>query len=87
MSMAISQNALSTNAEKIVSAFNGARSVKIKNLDASIVVYVGTTTAVASTNGWALKANDVLELDDVAGELWAVSASSTPSIAIIEQFQ
>ena len=87
MSLAISQNALSTSSEKIVSAFNGARRVKIKNLDASIVVYVGTTTAVASTNGWGLKTNDVLELDDVAGELWAIAASGTPSIAIIEQFQ
>ena len=86
MSLTISQNALSTTAEKIVSARNTRRKLTVKNHDASIAVYLGTTDAVTSSTGLQLKTNEVFEIDGHTGELWAIAASGTPSVGIVEQF-
>lgn len=85
MSLAVSQNALSTSAEKIVDAHNGMRRVIVKNHDAAIAVYVGADSGVTSANGYQLKTNESVTLENVTGELWAIAASGTPSIGIIEQ--
>lgn len=85
MSLAISQNALSTAAEMVVAAGRSKRKISIKNTDAAILVYIGTSAGVTAANGWVLGPAAVLEMDEHLGELWAIAASGTPSIAIIEQ--
>ena len=87
MGLAISQNALSTAAEKIISARSVGRRYIVKNLHASDVVYVGTSDAVSSSNGYQLKANESLTLDNHNGEVWAIAGSNTPSVGIVEQFE
>lgn len=87
MSLAISQNALSTAAEKIISARSVGRRYVLRNVDASIVIYIGTTDAVTSSNGFPLKAAETLIIDNHNGEVWAIAASATPSVAIMEQFE
>ena len=85
MSIAFSQNALSTTAEKVVNTARTARKVTLKNCDGSIIIYVGKDDTVTSSTGYPLKTNDVIEFDNHLGELYAIAASGTPSIAIIEQ--
>ena len=87
MSLTITQNALSTTAEKIVSRSNTHRKLKVKNHDASIAVFIGTTDAVTSSTGYQLKTNEVFEIENHVGELWAIAASGTPSVGIVEDFQ
>lgn len=87
MSLTISQNALSTAAEKIVDASPVRRRVRVKNHDGSIIVYIGTSASVSSSNGFQCRTNEIFEVEGVIGELWAVAASSTPSVGIvIEEF-
>lgn len=81
----VSQNTLSTTAEKILSDRPTRKSALILNTDATISVYVGTNSSVSSSNGFVIKAGASLSV--TAGiEWWAVAASGTPVIAIIEEW-
>lgn len=77
-----SQNALSTTAEKIASVSAGQHRVIVKNTDASITVYLGHSDAVTSANGMPLLAGESIALY-TRGEVWAIAASGTPTVAII----
>lgn len=90
MATTITTQALSTTAAAITSATTGGgrRDIYIKNMDASIVVYIGDEDDVSATNGWPLAAGAEikLEIDDYRDPtLYAVAASGTPRIAVIEQ--
>ncbi len=87
MSLYITQNALSTSAELIFPARNvQSRRLTVKNHDASIVVYVGADEGVTSANGYALASGASVEFEEHEGEIWAIAASGTPSVGLIEQF-
>ena len=75
------QNALSTTAEKIVSAANYTREVLVQNLDSTITVWVGGAETVTSSNGVRLRAGEAITFL-TTGEIWAIAASGTPTVAI-----
>ena len=83
--IATSTNALSITAEKIADVRPSRHRIVIRNNDGAIVVYVGPTSSVSSTVGFAIGAG-VREEFDYSGELWAIAASGTPSIAIAEEY-
>lgn len=83
--LAASQNALSTSSEVIAPARAGRKRVIVRNNDGSIVIYVGTTTAVSALNGFAIGPG-VREEFDYKGDLWAIAASGTPTISIAEEY-
>lgn len=85
--------ALSTTAEEIVPAaalaFTGVNipyRVAIKNVDAAITVYIGGSNVTsAGANGYELLFGEKIAIDLYVTEgLWAVAASGTPSIRILE---
>lgn len=84
----VSQNALSIAAEQILPVTRTRRRVAIRNLDTSIVVYIGHSSAVSSANGWPLLggtgAGESIALYTQAA-VWAIAASGTPVVAIIEE--
>lgn len=79
-----SQNALSTVAEKVLSTRAGRTFAEIKNMDAAITVYLGKDNTVSSANGYVLKAGEAFSLDNFVGEVWAIAASGTPTVCILE---
>lgn len=74
----------STTAGTAVAARATRRGVTIKNLDATITVYVGIAT-VSATNGMELKAGESIPLDTTA-LIQVIAASGTPKIAFIETY-
>lgn len=78
------QNALSTTAEVIFAAKADRLFAEVKNLDASITVYLGPTDAVTSSTGHALKAGESFAFENVIGAIYAIAASGTPTISTIE---
>lgn len=78
------QNALSTTAEVIFAAKPDRLFCEVKNLDASITVYIGPTDAVTSSNGHALKAGESFAFENVIGAIYAIAASGTPTVSTIE---
>lgn len=78
-----SQTALSVTASAIAVAFPGRRMAEVKNTDASISVYVGAS-GVTSSTGHLLKAGESFVFEDFDGAIYAVAASSTPTVTVIE---
>lgn len=93
--MALIQTQIMLNAvtaSKLCAARTGRKSLIIKNHDAAIVVTIGSSsvTATGATGGVQLKANDQLTLADPLStlpqeEFWAIAASGTPIVGVIEQ--
>ena len=81
----VGQNALSTNAEIIVTARSGRKRLILKNIDTSIVIYIGHSSGVTSGTGMPLAAGESIALESDA-DVYAIAASSTPTIAYIEEF-
>lgn len=79
-----SQNALSTTAEIIFAANSGVTRRIIKNSDASISVAIGTADTVTTSNGFLLKAGEQVIIEGYNGILYAIAASGTPSVSLIE---
>jgi predicted N-acetyltransferase YhbS len=84
MALGTKQVALSTTAAKIADARVEACTVKVKNKDASIVIYVGAI-GVTSATGYPLAAGAevTLELSKNSADLYAVAASGTPSACVM----
>lgn len=78
------QNALSTSAELVAAGMIGRRAIEIKNTDASIIVYLGMTSAVTSSTGYPLAAGEAFMFEDYDGPVYAIAASGTPTVALIE---
>lgn len=85
--------ALSTTAEAIVDqtalAYTTSTTpyrVAIKNMDGAISVYLGGSNVTsAGANGYELPFGATISLDLYTGDvLWAVAASGTPNIRILE---
>lgn len=77
------QNALSTTAEKIASISAGRHRVVVRNHDTAIAVYVGGAD-VSTSNGFLLDPKDAIPIYS-KGEIWAVAASGTPTVSVLEE--
>ena len=78
------QSATSTTSAEAVAARPQRHRVVLKNIDASITIYVGTGT-VTSANSIPLLAGESIALETTAA-INALSASGTPSLAYIEEY-
>ena len=77
--IATANHALSTTAAEILAA-GERRSVIVKNIDASIDVYVGAA-GVTSSDGMPLEPGQSMTIDkSAAAALYAVAASGTPAL-------
>lgn len=76
------QVATSTSSATLLAARSTRRYVLFKNIDASIVQYIGSGT-VTSSNGYKLAAGEEVRLE-ITTVINAIAASGTPSIAYIE---
>lgn len=79
------QNTLSTSAELLAAERSGRRRITIRNHDGSILVYVGTTSSVTSSTGFALGAGATIALESDAA-VYIIAASGTPLVSFIEEF-
>lgn len=82
---AASQIATSTAAALALAARATRRKVYVKNIDGSIVIYVGHDNTVTSTTGFALAAGATVELETTAA-IWAIAASGTPRLSFLEVY-
>src|SRR5688572_5864631 len=78
------QNALSTTAEAVVAANAGRFYAEVQNLDAAINVYLGKDNTVTTANGYLLGPGRTFGFQGYVGAIWAIAASGTPSVAMIE---
>lgn len=85
LSITTEQNALSTTAEVIAVVDQLRHSSLIKNLDASITVYVGPA-GVTSSNGMPLSSGQSVTIHST-GPIYAIAASGTPTIAILHEVE
>lgn len=76
----VDQEALSVTAEALLPARAQTYRTTIKNIDASITVYVGYDENVSSSNGMPLRAGESISVFTSAA-IWMVAASGTPSVA------
>ena len=77
------QYPLSTTAQKIASISAGRHRALIRNHDAALVVYVGGAN-VSTSNGFLLDPKDAVPIYS-KGEIWAVAASGTPTVSVLEE--
>lgn len=88
MSLVCSQNALSTTAEEVLAANQNRTYAEVKNLDTSIVIYLGHigsgSGVVTSSNGYPLAAGATFGFSNMGDAVYAIAASGTPNLAIIE---
>lgn len=81
---ATTQNALSTTAEVVLAANQSRTFAEIKNVDASINVYLGFSSAVTTSNGHLLRPGEAFAIEDYVGPIYAIAASGTPTVTTIE---
>ena len=82
--MRTEQNALSTSAERVAVSNQHRIFLEIKNADAAISVYLGADTSVTTSTGHLLKAGEAFAFENMPDEVWAIAASGTPTVTIIE---
>lgn len=84
-SIGTKQVALSTTAAKIVNSSDAGGVVKVKNLHATILVYVGHSGVTASTGYMVAAAGGEVTIDCKGNtpEIYAVAASGTPSVSVL----
>lgn len=85
LSITAEQNALSTTAEIVAAADQLRHSCTVKNLDAAIIIYVGPA-GVTSANGMSVAAGASIMLK-TTGPVYAVAASGTPTVAILNEVE
>jgi len=81
MATTSAQYTVTTSPVKIVSADTAAEAVHIHSETA--IAYLGGDSTVSSTTGYKLDVNDKITLANHEGEIWAVSASSSPMSVLI----
>lgn len=79
------QNTLSTSAELLAGTRSGRRRITIRNHDGAIVVYVGTSSSVTASDGFALGAGATISIESDAA-VYMIAASGTPVVSFIEEF-
>lgn len=82
-SLVTGQNALSTDAELVIAESPNRQFAEVKNTDASISVYLGKDATVSASNGHLLKAGEAFGFEGYTGPIWAIAASSTPTVSFI----
>jgi hypothetical protein len=88
MALATAQIALNSSTATKINTVGGTPNthykIYVKNLDASINVFVGIT-GVTSSNGLRLNSGETTIIDPVVAgtDLYAISASGTPSVAVM----
>ncbi len=84
MALGTAQHTLSTTASSVAVAHPKGSVVKVKNLDAAILVYVGDA-GVTATTGYRIDAGGELTLEypGVSEPLFAVAASGTPKVSVL----
>lgn len=85
-SLAATQNALSTTAEAIFVARPTRTRAVVKNIDSSIIVYVGEADTVTASTGMPLLAGESISLFTTAA-VYAIAASGTPTVALLEEYE
>lgn len=80
------QVALNSSTATLVRDVTNSRTfLHLLNNDASILIYVGYSSAVSSSTGYILRAaGGTLNLENYTGPIYAIAASSTPSIIYAE---
>lgn len=79
------QVALAATPKPLLNARSSRRRVVVKNHDASIIIYVGPTSAVSSSTGFEVKAGESVALYTTAA-VWAIAASGTPTAGYVEEY-
>jgi hypothetical protein len=83
--LATSQTALnSSTATSVASARTTRRSLLVTNLDSTVTIYVGNS-GVTSSTGQAVFAQNSLTIP-FTGAVYAISASATPSVSVVEVY-
>lgn len=78
------QNALSTNAEIVIAENPQRIGLAIHNTSTDIAVYVGFTSAVASTTGHKIHFVSEFVMYDYTGPVYMVAGSATPTVTYVE---
>ena len=81
MAVSSAQFTVTTSPTKIVSADIAAEMVYVHSETA--IAYLGGDNTVSSTTGYKLDINDKISLANHEGEIWAVSAVSSPISVLI----
>ena len=82
--LANGQVTASTTASTLVAERINRRSVTIKNIDASITVYIGVATVTAA-NGMEVKAGESINIDTTS-LIQVIAASGAPKVAFVETY-
>jgi len=65
-------------------AYESKVSISVQNLDSAITVYLGSSSVTTSSYGFALLAGQTYTVDLLASDqLYAISASGTPNVAVL----
>ena len=85
------QITLSTTATEVVKQATGRKMISITNLDTGIIVYISNRPNVSVTTGMPLYPMTTASFyssfgDDTVTSKYAVAASGTPTIAILEGY-
>lgn len=78
------QNALSTTAEEVIPANTARKFASVRNIHASIDVYLGKSDAVTTANGYLLRPGEAFEFEGYTGAIWAIAVSGTPTVCFVE---
>ena len=81
--VATAQTALNSSSAVAILTAKSRVFAEIKNVDASISIYVGDT-GVTSSTGYLVKAGEAFQLDNFVGVLYAIAASATPTVHTIQ---
>ncbi len=86
MAFVTSQNVLSTAAEEIFVANKGVSFREVKNVDASIAVYIGNSSSVTTSTGHKLAFGESFAFEGEAAKqsIYAIAASGTPTVTLAE---
>jgi hypothetical protein len=80
----IGQVALSTTATQVRAATANRQLCSVRNLDASIFIYIGTSSGVTTSNGYLLRPYEALDVRSTTA-IYAIAASGTPSCCFYEE--
>ena len=84
MAMRTEQNALSVSAELVAAAAPQRVFLEIKNADAAISIYIGSSSSVTTATGHLLKAGESISFSNMPDAVYAIAASGTPTITLVE---
>lgn len=84
---AVTNVAMNTNTATLISGGTKPRRKRvIRNNDASITVFIGTSTVdkTGANAGHPLKAGEIWEETHTSDPIYGISASGTPSVSVLE---